>query len=87
MKTLFEQFNDILENEDEQIHDYLEYESCIKTLCEKDGYKLVFGDTPGHGYFGYVYKNGRLIIIGEEDDGIQDERIMKFFGVDKYGQK
>lgn len=92
--TLFEQFNDFLtkEWEDASKHgecfkDYVEYESDIETLKEKDGYKLVFVDTPAHGYFGYVYKNGKLIVVGEEDEGlIYNPKIMDFFKVDQYGR-
>lgn len=84
--SLFEQFNDLLNDEDEQANDWVEYESDIEILQEKEGYKLVFVGTPKHGYFGYVFKNGRLVIIGEEDEGIQDKKIMNFFNVDRYGE-
>lgn len=84
--SLFEQFNQLLNHEDEQIHDWVEYEKDIKILQEKEGYKLVFVGTPKYGYFGYVFKNGKLVIIGEEDEGIQDKKIMNFFNVDIYGE-
>lgn len=86
MKTVFEQFNDLLRDEDEKIHDYVMKEEHIRVILENKGHKLVFASTPAHGYYGFVNLDGELFIVGEEDDGIQEEDVMDFFEVDEYGR-
>jgi hypothetical protein len=81
--TIFEQFNQILKEQ----NDHVEYESDIKTLLKKEDYTLVFVSTPAHGYFGLVFPDGELELIGEEDDGIQRKDVMKFFKVNQYGEQ
>lgn len=86
MKSIFEQFNDILADEDPKVHDYIEREEDLKILHEhKDGCKLVFASTPAHGYFGYVDESGELHFVGEEDEGIHEPLILEIFDCDKYG--
>lgn len=88
-ESLFEQFNKLLADEDPQIHDYVEHESDIVILQDDKEYdiQLVFASTTGHGYYGAVNGLGELMLVGEEDEGIQEKFIMDIFEVDEYGRK
>jgi hypothetical protein len=56
-------------------------------LVEKDGTHLIFVETPAHGYFISVSDDGIARFVGEEDCGIPDARVRKFFGVGQYAEE
>lgn len=84
---IFEKFNSLLSDENPQIHDYVERKDDIKLLHNKNNHKLFFVSTPAHGYFGLLYPDGDLILVGEEDEGIDNDEVMAFFGINQYGNK
>lgn len=58
-----------------------------KMLVEKGGVYLFFVDTPAHGYFVSVADDGVGRFVGEEDCGIPDARVRRFFGVGQYAEE
>jgi hypothetical protein len=58
-----------------------------KLLVEKDGVYLFFVETPAHGNFITVANDGVGRFVGEEDCGIPDARVRRFFGVGQYAEE
>lgn len=58
-----------------------------KMLVEKEGVYLFFIETPAHGYFVSVADDGVGRFVGEEDCGIPDARVRRFFGVGQYAEE
>lgn len=58
-----------------------------KLLVEKDGVYLFFVETPAHGNFITVAHDGVGRFVGEEDCGIPDARVRRFFGVGQYAEE
>jgi hypothetical protein len=63
-------------------------DDCEATLLvEKNGVYLFFVETPAHGNFITVANDGVGRFVGEEDCGIPDARVRRFFGVGQYAEE